>query len=72
MSDGGVTLVTYLWHYLLARMIYDQLLRPLSHGHATVAVLVACVGATSFLIGRWTGRRSGLRADGWVTQRRRV
>jgi hypothetical protein len=43
----AATFVAHLWHYLVARLIYDDVLR----GHI-VAVLV--VAAAAFLIGRRT------------------
>jgi len=59
---AAVALLTYLWHYLTARTIYDDLVRPLAHGNLSVAVLVACVGAVGFAAGRLTaptGRGAG-------------
>jgi hypothetical protein len=58
MSVEGVALVTYLWHYLVARMVYDQLVRPLAHGDAAGALLLACVAGIAFIVGRRTGRRA--------------
>ena len=31
--------VTYLWHYVVARLLYDTVIRPLAIG----AVLIACL-----------------------------
>jgi hypothetical protein len=45
----AATFVAYLWHYLIARLIYDQLLR----GHLAWVLVVA---AAAFLIGRRTRR----------------
>jgi hypothetical protein len=71
MSAGSVTLITYLWHYLLARTIYDHLLRPLGHGDTSGLMLIAGVAAVAFMIGRWSGRRSGRRASaGRIYERR--
>ena len=67
---SAVTLVTYLWHYLVARLLYDQVLRPLIHGHASPALLACCVGAFAFLAGRWSERHRLARA-GRLTARRR-
>jgi hypothetical protein len=58
MSANAVTLITYVLHYLLARVLYEQLLRPVIHGDASRLVLLGCVAATAFLIGRWTRRRA--------------
>ena len=55
MTEGALTVVTYLWHYLVARLVYDQLVRPAIHGHLTFALVTGGVGAAAFLIGRWTG-----------------
>jgi hypothetical protein len=54
----SATFVTYLWHYLAARAIYDELLRPLMHGRPWVLLFVAGVAALAFAVGRWSGRRS--------------
>jgi hypothetical protein len=61
MSLEAVSLITYVWHYLVARVIYDQLVRPLAHGDAPRLVLLACIAALSFALGRRSsalGRRS--------------
>ena len=57
MSPVAVSLLTYLWHYLVARMLYDQLIRPLTHGDASGFALLVCVGLGSFALGRVTRRR---------------
>ena len=49
--------ITYLWHYLIARTIYDDLVRPLAHGNLSVALLVACAAAVGFAAGRHTRTR---------------
>jgi hypothetical protein len=64
MSAGSVTLITYVWHYLFARTIYEQLLRPLLHGHVPSLLLLGCLATGAFLLGRWTGRRGTRRASG--------
>jgi hypothetical protein len=56
MIIGALAFLTYVWHYLVARVIYDELVRPLAHGHAGAAPLAACVAAAAFLIGRATAR----------------
>lgn len=53
----SVTFFTYLWHYLIARTIYDELLRPALHRTVTALVLVACLAAAAFLLGRWAARK---------------
>ena len=41
VTDAAVSLLTYLWHYTVARLLYDDLLRPL--GPAALALpVVAC------------------------------
>jgi hypothetical protein len=35
-----VTLFTYLWHYTVARLLYDDLLRPLGPVALALALLV--------------------------------
>jgi hypothetical protein len=54
----SVTFITYLWHYLTARAIYDELLRPLTRGHPGALLVVALVAAAAFLLGRRSGMRS--------------
>ena len=38
-----MSLLTYLWHYTVARLLYDDLLRPL--GPAALALPVVLCGA---------------------------
>ena len=63
MSTPGLTLITYVWHYVVARLLYDQLVRPLSRGHVSVALLICGVAAAAFLVGRWRARRGPRAAD---------
>ena len=58
MSASAVTLLTYLWHYLVARTLYDGFLRPLLHGDASRVLLLGSVAIGCFLLGAWRGRRS--------------
>jgi hypothetical protein len=58
VSVPAVSLLVYVWHYLVARMIYDQLLRPMGRGDAAGVLLVAGVAAAAFLLGRRTRRRA--------------
>ena len=69
MTSSAVTFITYLWHYLTARFVYDQVLRPLIHGHPSSALLLCGVAIGSFAVGRWSARRSSTR-DGWRFRRR--
>ena len=50
--------ITYLWHYLAARTIYDELLRPLTRGHPGLLILLALLVAGAFALGRRTAPRS--------------
>ena len=48
MSVPASAFVTYLWHYLVARLVYDDLVHPLLRGHgvalaAGVGIAVAVV-----------------------------
>jgi hypothetical protein len=52
--------ITYLWHYLAARAIYDDLLRPLTRGHPGPLLEVGVTAAAAFLLGRSSARRSRL------------
>ena len=56
-SAPAVSLLTYVWHYLVARMLYDHLLRPVLGGDVTGILVLACVAAFAFLAGRGTRRR---------------
>jgi len=58
MSTGTLSFLTYVWHYLLARLIYDQLVRPLTHGGAAGPALVVLVAGAAFAAGRLTRRRA--------------
>jgi hypothetical protein len=51
-------LVTYLWHYTLARLLYDELVRPLLHGHVPVMGVVAGLAGLVLLLGRRSRRRA--------------
>ena len=58
MIPAGTALLTYLWHYLVARTLYDQLLRPLIHGRLPAAIIIVCVAVAGFALGRLTRRRA--------------
>jgi hypothetical protein len=58
VSTVAVTLVTYVWHYVVARLIYDQLLRPVVHGHLSALLVLACILAGVLLLARRWGRRA--------------
>ena len=54
----AVSLLTYVWHFLVARMIYDQLVRPVIHGDAARLALLACIATVAFALGRRVRRRA--------------
>ena len=59
VTTPATAFVTYLWHYVAARLIYDSLVRPLTRGHVPAAlVLVVIAGAVCFAAGRRSGRRA--------------
>jgi hypothetical protein len=43
---------------LAARAVYDELVRPLTHGHAGSLLLLLLIAAGAFLLGRRTGLRN--------------
>jgi len=51
--------VTYLWHYLAARAVYDELLAPVTRGHPASLLLLVLIAAAAFLLGRRSARRRG-------------
>jgi hypothetical protein len=48
MSGPSTAFVTYLWHYVVARLLYDDLVRPLMGGGR--AALMATVGIAVALV----------------------
>jgi hypothetical protein len=50
--------ITYLWHYLAARAIYDELLRPLTRGHPGLLIVLGLLLAAAFALGRRSVMRS--------------
>ena len=58
MTGEAVSLLTYVWHFLVARMIYDQLVRPVIHGDAARLALLACIATVAFALGRRVRRRA--------------
>jgi hypothetical protein len=53
------SLLVYLWHYLVARLLYDELLRPVLHGRSGGLMFGALAAAVlvSLLLVRRRGRR---------------
>ena len=56
--SGATAFLTYLWHYVFARTIYDHVIRPLLHGHASGAVVLVCVVLVAFALGRLMKKRA--------------
>jgi len=55
----AVALLTYVWHYMLARVLYDELVRPALHGHVGAVALVAAgavAGVLLLTVRRWRRR----------------
>jgi hypothetical protein len=48
MTAPASTFVTYLWHYMLARFLYDELVR----GHLSVTLLAVAVAILGFALRR--------------------
>ena len=57
MIGLALTLITYIWHYVLARLVYDQLVRPAIHGRLTAILLICGVAGSGLLAWRWWRRR---------------
>jgi hypothetical protein len=55
---SATAFLSYVWHYLVARMVYDQLLRPLIHGRVTAALAMCCAAGAGFALGRLSRRRA--------------
>jgi hypothetical protein len=49
--------LTYLWHYMTARLLYDEMARPLLHGRVSTVGALAAVAAAGFVLGRVSRRR---------------
>jgi hypothetical protein len=52
MSPAASAFTTYLWHYVTARLLYDELIRPLLHARVSTAAAVVAVAAAAFCLGR--------------------
>lgn len=57
MSAPASSFLTYLWHYMLARLLYDELVRPLAHGRVSTGLVLAVVAIAGFALTRRAGRR---------------
>jgi hypothetical protein len=61
MITAATTLLVYLWRYLVARLVYDDLLRPLLHGHpdgVIFAAAAAAIAVSLLHVGQRSRRRS--------------
>lgn len=58
MNAGAATLVVYLLHYLLARLLYDRLLRPLGGAGVGAVVLEALAISVALVLVARALRRS--------------
>jgi len=58
MTAPATAFVTYLWHYVLARALYDELLWPLVGGHVVSPgpVIAAVAAVAAFALGRRSRR----------------
>ena len=58
MIAPAVDLVTYVGHYVVARLLYDDLVRPLTRGDISVALVLIVAAALAFGAGRRSRRRT--------------
>jgi uncharacterized membrane protein YdjX (TVP38/TMEM64 family) len=58
MTAPAAALLTSLWHYMLARLFYDELVAPLLHGHVPVRLLILAGAAVALVLMRRSGRRA--------------
>lgn len=58
MNAPASAWLAYLWHYMLARLLYEELLRPMLHGRVPVTLIVAAGAGLLFLLGRRSRRRA--------------
>ena len=58
MTAPATALPTYLWHYMLARLLYDELVRPLLHGQVPVMLLLVAGAALVIALSRRSGKRA--------------
>ena len=58
MSASATAFVSYLWHYVVARLLYDDLVHPLSRGQVPTTFVVTAVAiGVVFGVTRRGGRR---------------
>ena len=58
MIEPALTLLTSLWHYTLARAVYEDLVRPVLRGHVSIVIVLALLVWGAFAVGRQRGRRA--------------
>jgi hypothetical protein len=59
MSVPASGFVTYLWHYVVARLLYDDLVHPLVRGEGVaLAAVVGIAVAVAVVVLRLNRRRS--------------
>jgi len=56
MSTVASALLLYLWHYLVARFLFDEVLGGVLHSRAAMLLALVCAGAGGYWVGR-RGRR---------------
>ena len=52
MIVPALALLTYVWHYTLARAAYEDLVRPLLRGHVAIVVVLVLLAWGAFAVGR--------------------
>lgn len=58
MTMPAASFLTYSWHYVVARLIYDELVRPVTRGVAgSILILVGCVAVVACLLRSRVRRR---------------
>jgi hypothetical protein len=57
MSPAATGFLTYVWHYMLARLLYDELVRPLVRGRVSTALVIAVAALAGLALVRALGRR---------------
>jgi len=66
MTPSALTLITYVWHYVVARLLYDQLLRPALRGHLIVPALICAVAVAAFVATEPPTQTSGAIRSSWT------
>jgi hypothetical protein len=58
MSLPATTFVTYLWHYVVSRLLYDDLVHPLVGGVGAPLLILVALAAAAVAALRIRRRRS--------------